>query len=99
MNQQSDVPMDVVNKGSDESDVMERRIEALEDRVQALSLIIGNLTESSGVRVAYPERATLEADEYIACSQGLYEIEYDDEGLAYRWPGTSRSSSFFLTSH
>jgi len=96
MNQQSDVPMDVVNKGSYESDVMERRIEALEDRVQALTLIIGNLTERSGIRVAYPERATLEADEYIACSQGFYEIEYDDEGLAYRWTGPSRNFFFWL---
>jgi hypothetical protein len=75
---------------------MQRRIEALEDGLQALTLIVGNLSEKEGMCLGYPEHGSLEADEYIPCSQGFYEIEYDSGGDAYRWTGPSRHFHFWL---
>ncbi len=68
------------------------RIAALETTRSVQDGIVPTLT----VEMSLPDRLVIEAAFSLAAEKGFHAVEYDSEGLAYRWTGPRRTFHFEL---
>lgn len=72
------------------------RLALLEERITLLQAALENALSAQGVQNSMASEARLDADEYISCAHGFYELEYNDSGVPYRWTGPGKTFQFWL---
>lgn len=71
---------------------------SLQARVAALEALMATndriLAEGGGAEADYPSRFHISAEDSVTDAVGLFELEYDQSGRAFRWTGPERHFSF-----